>query len=50
MSGILDNNMIEHDGKFDAQRPGGAGTLMIMKDGQLHKEPQFASQSQRQIA
>ena len=24
--------------------------LMIMKDGQLHKEPQFASQSQRQIA
>ncbi|MBI3526624.1 MAG: amidohydrolase family protein [Betaproteobacteria bacterium] len=24
--------------------------LMIMKDGQFHKEPQFASQSQRQIA
>jgi imidazolonepropionase-like amidohydrolase len=24
--------------------------LMIMKDGQFHKEPQVASQSQRQIA
>ena len=24
--------------------------LMIMKDGQFHKEPQIASQSQRQIA
>ena len=24
--------------------------LMVMKDGQFHKEPQTASQSQRQIA